>query len=80
MQKPILLLGEENPRFSRELKELPTGDGFRIIESPSSAITLDYVQGKSIDLLIVVASSGHSVDALELAHQVREWDRRLPLI
>ena len=38
------------------------------------------MRGKSVDLLILVASSGYTGDALQLASQVRAYNEELPLV
>jgi DNA-binding NtrC family response regulator len=76
---PTLLLSEDNPRIGRQLRESLAG-GFWVIESPNPVITLDYVRGKSVDALILVASGERPGDGLELARQVRKLDKGLPLV
>lgn len=80
MQKPTLLMSEDHLVLGRPLKELLAGSGFCILESSNRALTLEYIRGKSIDLLLLVVSGDQPCHALELAHTVREWDATLPLV
>lgn len=80
MQRPTLLLVEENPTVRERLKERLCRYGFCVIESQVRAITLEYVRKKDIDVLILGATRENSGEALELAYQVREYDSTLPLI
>jgi len=80
MRKPTLLLSEEYPALGRQLKELLVGHGFRLFESSNRGLTLDYVRGKGIDLLLLVASVERPGDAIALGCQVRELNGSLPLV
>lgn len=80
MHKPTLLLSEQNPTLGPCLKKLLSDHGFGIVESSNRTLTLNYVRGKSIDLLLLVGSREHPGEAIELACQVRELEGRLPLV
>jgi DNA-binding NtrC family response regulator len=80
LRKPTLLLSEEHPVLSRQLRELLACRDYRIAESFNELLTLNFVRAKQIDLLLLIAPSEHPSYAIALCCRVRELDATVPII
>jgi DNA-binding response OmpR family regulator len=80
MAKSTILIAESDEGLCNILRSSLTGHGYEVIESPHKTSTLRMVQTRKPDLVIVGSSQNQGLDGLEVSHQIRELDRRLPII
>ena len=80
MAKPSILIAESDEDLCGILKSSLTDHGYEVIESPDKTSTLRFVQTRTPDLVIVGYRHDQAPDGLELTHQIRKLDRRLPII
>ena len=80
MAKPTILIAESDEGLCRILRSSLTGHGCEVIESPDMTSTLCFVQTRAPDLVIVGYRQDQAPDGLEVTHQIRKLDRRLPII
>ncbi len=81
MKKRVILIADRDEVRRRGLKELLLRDGFAVIESSEKTDLLrSFRQQSSCDLLIINSSLEAAGDGVEVAEQIRLWDRRVPLI
>jgi len=80
MTKPTILIAESDEDLCSILRSSLTGHGYEVVESPDKAITLRLVQTHAADLVIVGYRHDQAPDGLEITHQIRKLDRRLPII
>jgi DNA-binding NtrC family response regulator len=78
MAKPTILIAESDDGLCRILRSSLTGHGYEVIESPDKTRTLHFIQ--TADLVIVGYRQDQAPDGLELTHQIRKLDPRLPII
>ncbi len=80
MKNRAILVVEEDEALRRSLKGMLLRYGCEIIESSDTSSILGLFQHKSPDLVVLGSSRDRPWDALEMARQIRQWDRRIPLI
>src|SRR5213594_3956502 len=81
MKKRVILIADRDEVRRRGLKELLLRNGFAVIESSDKTdILRSFRQQSSLDLLIINSSLEAAGDGVEVAQQIRLWDRRVPLI
>src|SRR5262245_4893928 len=80
MAKSIILVAESDEYLGRILRSSLMGHGYEVIQSPDMTSTLRIVQTGSPDLVIVGYRQDQAPDGLEVTHQIRKLDRRLPII
>ena len=80
MKKPVILVAEGDDILRRNLKNLLLCHGFEVIELSDTTDILRFFQNSSPDLVIIGSSRVSTWDGLEMAQQIRRWDRSIPLI
>src|SRR2546426_7481004 len=81
MKKRVILIADRDEVCRRSLKKLLLRSGFEVIESSDkTGILRSFRQQSSLDLLIINSSLDAAGDGVEMAQQIRLWDRRVPLI
>ena len=80
MAKPTILIAESDDGLGRIFRGSLTDHGYEVIESPDMTSTLCFVQTRAPDLFIVSYRQDQAPDGLEVIHQIRKLDRRLPTI
>lgn len=80
MNKPVILIAMENRTLRQQVKGLLLHQGDEIIELIDAGEILQTVQNRMPDLLVLETSQRDGQDTLELAGQIRRWDRRFPII
>ncbi len=80
MTKPIILIAGKDEVLRRRLKGLLLHQGCEIIESSDDSRALQAFQHMNPDLVIVGSSQDAPWKGVEVAQQIRQWDRSVPLI
>ena len=80
MRSPAVLIAEEEAGLRQDLKGLLFCHGFEVVEVLDTAEVLQFFLDKKPDLVIVGSSRYGSWDELEVAEQIRQRDRKVPLI
>jgi DNA-binding NtrC family response regulator len=78
MRRPTILVAESGEGGT--LAESLRRHGFEVIEATSTAGVLRSFQSGQPDLVILGSLLERSSDGLDVARQIRRWDRRIPLI
>jgi DNA-binding NtrC family response regulator len=80
MDKPVVLIVEANDASRRALTTPLIGRGFGVSEAADGASLFRGFRASPPDLLIVGSSGDGSWDGLEIVRQIRECDRRVPIV
>ena len=80
MKKPTILIAEVDETASRNLKGLFLQHGFDVIESPVKTSIPRSFQSQNIDLIVVGSFSDASSDGVGVAQEIRDLDRKVPII
>ena len=80
MNKKTVLIAGYDQSLSRIVAEKLPREGYEVIESPDMIEALQTWQTAHPDLLVIGPSQDDIWDGLELAREIRQRDRRLPLI
>jgi DNA-binding NtrC family response regulator len=78
--KPSVLIAVSDGGLFRLLRRPLVEDGYEIIDSPDKTSTLRLVQIRKPDLIILSSCPGQALDGLDLTHQIRKLDRKVPVI
>jgi DNA-binding NtrC family response regulator len=79
-KQPIILIVERDDILRRRLKQAFLPYGFAVVESSDKTAILQNLPSSAVDLVIIGSLENGSRDGLELARQIRELDRNLPII
>jgi DNA-binding NtrC family response regulator len=79
-KQPVILIAERDDILRRRLKQAFLPCGFAVVESSDKTATLKTFPSSAVDLVIIGSLESGSRDGLELARQIRELDRNLPVI
>jgi DNA-binding NtrC family response regulator len=80
MAKSTILISVSDEGLWRELRSLLTPYGYEVAESPDITSTRRLVQTERPDLIIIGFSQEQGLDGLEVIHQIRSLDRRVPIL
>ncbi len=80
MKSPAILIAEDNEILRQDLKGLFICQGFEVIEAPNQTHILPFFLDTKPDLVIIGPSRNSTWDELEMAKQIRQRDRKVPLI
>ena len=79
-KKPAILIAERDDTLRRRLKEALLHPRFAVLESYDKDAVLRNFPNPYIQLIIIGTLENGSWDGLELARQIRRFDRNLPII
>jgi DNA-binding NtrC family response regulator len=79
-EKSAILIAERDDILRRRLKEALLRRGFGVVESSDKTAILRDFPSFAIGLIIIGSLENSSWDGLELARQIRGFDRSLPII
>jgi DNA-binding NtrC family response regulator len=79
-KQPVILIAERDDILRRRLKQAFLPCGFAVVESSDKTAILQNLPSSAVDLVITGSLENGSRDGLELARQIRELDRNLPII
>ncbi len=80
MKSPAILIAEDDAILRQDLKGLFICHGFEVIEAPGQTHILPFFLDRKPDLVIIGSSRNSTWDELEMAKQIRQRDRKAPLI
>ena len=80
MKSPAILIAEDNEILRQDLKGLFIRHGFEVIEAPDQTHILPFFLDTKPDLVIIGSSRNSTWDGLKVAEQIRQMDRKVPLI
>ena len=80
MAKPTILISVTDEGLGRELRSSLTRYGYEVAESPDMTSTRRLVQTERPVLIIIGFSQEQGLDGLEVIHQIRSLDRRVPIL
>lgn len=80
MRPPIILIAQGDEILSQNLKQRLVPYGFEVIEASDKTSALRFFQSGKSDLVIIGPSRNRNGDGLKVAGQIRQWDRKVPLI
>lgn len=80
MKKPAVLIVEGDEALRRRLGGLLLRHGFEVIESFDKLGALRWVQSRRPALVILGIAPDGAWNGLELAREIRQWNRKIPLI
>jgi DNA-binding NtrC family response regulator len=80
MAKPTIVIAGSDEGLRRILTGSLTDHGYEVIESLDLASILRLVQTRAPDLVIIGYRTNRAPDGLEITHQIRKLDRRVPII
>lgn len=80
MKRPVILIAMDNDSLCQNLKQRLLFLGFQVLEASDKSTTLQSFQDHKPDLLIVGLSQDGFKDQVEIAEQIRQCDRRFPII
>ncbi len=80
MKSPAILIAEDNEILRQDLKGLFICHGFEVIEAPDQTHILPFFLDRKPDLVIIGSSRNSTWDELKVAEQIRQRDRKVPLI
>jgi DNA-binding NtrC family response regulator len=80
MQKPVILILEANEARGKDWRGLLLRHGYEVIASSTTTTTLQFVQNQNPDLILFGSTRKNTGNTLEIARQIRQWDKRVPLI
>ncbi len=80
MKISAILIAEDNEVLRQNLKGLFIRHGFEVIEAPVQTHILPFFLDRNPDLVIIGSSRNNTWDELKLAKQIRQRDRKVPLI
>jgi len=80
MKRPAILIAEEDEILRQDLKGCLFRHGFDVIELPDRTDVLQSFLDRKPDLVIIGSSQNSTWDGLKVAEQIRQRDRKVPLI
>ncbi len=80
MKSPAILIAEGDEILRQDLKGRLFRHGFDVIEVPHRTDVLQSFLDRKPDLVIIGSSRNSTWDELEVAKQIRQRDRKVPLI
>jgi len=80
MKSTAILIAEGDELLRRDLKGRLFHHGFQVIEAPDRTDILPFFLDTKPDLVIIGPSSANAWDELKVAEQIRQRDRKVPLI
>ena len=80
MKRPTILITEEDETLRQNLKEGLLRHGFEVIEASEKTEALQSIRNRSPTLAIIGSSPNGRWDGLAVAKQIRQHDRKLPII
>ncbi len=80
MKSTAILIAEGNDALRGDLKSRLFRHGFEVIEAPDQTHILPFFLDRNPDLVIIGSSRNRTWDELKLAEQIRQRDRKVPLI
>jgi DNA-binding NtrC family response regulator len=80
MKSPVILIAEDDETLRQELKGRLFYHGFDVAEAPDRANVFQFFLDRKPDLVIIGSSQNNSWDELKVAEQIRQQDKRVPLI
>ena len=80
MKTPAILITEVDKILGQDLKMRLVRHGFEVIEAPKKTGALRFFKNSKPDLVIIGPSRNGTGDGLKVAGQIRQWDRKVPLI
>ncbi len=80
MKNPTILIAEVDEMLCQDLKRRLLPHGFEVIEAPDKTGVLRFFQSSKPDLVIIGSSGNSSGDGLKVAEQIRQQDKKVPII
>jgi len=80
MKSPAILIAEDNEILRQDMKGLFIRHGLEAIEAPNHTHILPFFLDRKPDLVIIGSSRNSTWDELKVAKQIRQRDRKVPLI
>jgi len=80
MKSPAILIAEDNEILRQDLKGLFIRHGFEVSEAPDQTDVFQFFLDRKPDLVIIGSSRNSTWDELKVAKQIRQRDRKVPLI
>ena len=80
MKSTAILIAEDDELLRRDLKGRLFQHGFQVIQAPDRTDILQLFLDRKPDLVIIGSSPDNAWDELKVAEQIRQRDRKVPLI
>ena len=80
MNSTAILIAEGDELLRRDLKGRLFHHGFQVIEAPDRTDILQLFLDRKPDLVIIGSSPANAWDELRVAEQIRQRDRKVPII
>ena len=80
MRPPTILIAQGDEILRQNLKRRLVPYGFEVIEASDKTRALRFFQCGKSDLVIIGPSQNRNGDGPKVAWQIRQWDRKVPLI
>jgi DNA-binding NtrC family response regulator len=80
MPQRTVLVADRDDALRRSLRDLLRRERLQVIEATNHSDSLAFFQGETQAAAIVGNIGSTPLDSLELARQIREWDRSIPIV
>jgi len=80
MKNPTILIAEGDEILRQDLKGRLLRHGFEVIDVPDKTHVFRFCQSRKPDLVIIGSSGNNSGDRLKVAEQIRQQDKKVPII